>query len=123
MLVEEGVVGSNKGAVAPRLGGLGGPVMKGREIEGEASHPLHRGDFGAEYAVDEHEGLEGDDPIAGFLDPLGESPHEGLEEVGGSANPIEHSLRVLVVDAGSVVACCFDYGCLKVRVPYERECR
>lgn len=82
-----------------------------------------RGNSSAENAMDEHEGLECNNPIAGFLNSLGKSPHERLEEVGGGANPVEDSLRVLIINTGTVVARCFDYCRLKVRVPYYREYR
>lgn len=123
MQLEEGVVGSNEGAVAQRLGGAGGPITEAGEIEGEVANLQDRGNSGAEDAMNEHEGLECNNPIAGFLNSLGKSPHERLEEVGGGANPVEDSLRVLIINTRIVVARCFDYCRLKVRVPYYREYR
>lgn len=98
MEIEEGEVGLDEDAVAGGLGGAGGAVVEGGEIEREASDHAGGRDVGGEDAVEEHEGLEGDDPVVGFVQAVGESPYEGLEEGWGGANPVEDSLGVLIVD-------------------------
>ncbi|VFQ66467.1 unnamed protein product [Cuscuta campestris] len=85
------------------------------EVERQPPDPVGGG-VRAENAVQEHEGLEGDDPAPGLLQTGRNGPQDGAEiGAGREADPVAHLIDAALVDGEFVVGGGSDDGGLDFR--------